>query len=777
MLTALAVAIAAGPDLLRSDLTLDDLFPRRSYYGKTARGMKWSSDGRYLAYLWNPYRDRGADLWLYDARGGKPQRFTSIEMMAGYDLVARKAIDHIKKDEEELDKADKMDDVAYREWLQKRREEEEKRREPLPGYPGIGEVAWANAKPEMLFTYRGDIFRWKVGDKAPIRLTRTRDDEVQVQYTKDDQGFFFRRSDGVYRMRFDSAETVQLNPELPNRMPLQGYRISPDESQLMLLTGRNTAPYRQVDYITYRGRFAEARKTGQFWGFPDETVKEERYLYLYDLNDDPKLNPKHDGKPWEIWKWSGGEDVWEVAVNDEPWSPDSKLFAFSSSKRNDRTIEVRIANLEKRSIQTVYSTKFDGEPSSAGFVDPFFLPDGSLVALLESSGFRHAWRIDPLTQGATQITRGDFEAYPLRATADGKQLLVRAQREHLARMDLYRVDLATGEYRRLTTREGVYDSPALSKDLSRAALNFISWEQRRELAVLDAQKGGGEKTLTDSHRPGFEKAVKLKPRLFEYKNRHGQTIQGFMFLPPDYKKGEKRPLFIYVYGGPLASPMAKTVNLGNFGSSEFMFNQYLAYALGYVTVAIDPRGQTGYGAAFGKANFEQPGKPQVEDLADGAKWLIENYGCDPAKVGVYGWSFGGFQTQMCLYTAPETFTLGIAGAGPTEWQNYNSGYTENVIGRVPEGKVEDLDKFSLTKFAKNLRSPLLLLHGVEDTNVLYQHTMNVYRVLLQYGKGPLVELSIDPTGGHGMGGDMNTKDRHAIYLAFVMRHWGPWKAQ
>jgi dipeptidyl aminopeptidase/acylaminoacyl peptidase len=152
------------------------------------------------------------------------------------------------------------------------------------------------------------------------------------------------------------------------------------------------------------------------------------------------------------------------------------------------------------------------------------------------------------------------------------------------------------------------------------------------------------------------------------------------------------------------------------------------------------------------------------------KYLTTEYNVNPEKVGIHGWSFGGFQTQMCLYTAPDVFKLGIAGAGPTEWQNYNNWYVGGVIGA--NKKAEELDKFSLTKIAKNLQSPMLLLHGMEDTNVLAQDTIHVYQALLKAGKGPLVELVLDPTGGHGLGGDINTRARHEIYAGFLERRWG-----
>jgi dipeptidyl aminopeptidase/acylaminoacyl peptidase len=192
---------------------------------------------------------------------------------------------------------------------------------------------------------------------------------------------------------------------------------------------------------------------------------------------------------------------------------------------------------------------------------------------------------------------------------------------------------------------------------------------------------------------------------------------------------------------------------------------------GYLTCTLDPRGNSGYGGLFEKANFQQVGKPQVEDIVDGANHLVEHYGVDAKKVAMHGWSFGGFQTQMCLYTEPEVFAAGIAGAGPTEWENYNAYYTSATIGLSEPGKA-DLKKFSLLPLAKNLKAKLLLVHGVEDSNVLYQDTVRVYRELLKAGKETLVELFIDPTGGHGLGGDVKTVNRYRKYEEFLLRTVG-----
>ena len=195
---------------------------------------------------------------------------------------------------------------------------------------------------------------------------------------------------------------------------------------------------------------------------------------------------------------------------------------------------------------------------------------------------------------------------------------------------------------------------------------------------------------------------------------------------------------------------------------------------GYVTCTIDPRGTSGYGGLFEKSNFEQVGRPQVEDLVDGAKWFVENQGVDEKRIGLHGWSFGGFQTQMCLYTEPDVFACGIAGAGPTEWAHYNSWYTTGTIGEKEklDGKSTKNERYSLLPLAKNLKAKLLLLHGMEDSNVLYQDTVRVYRELLKAGKETLVELFLDPTGGHGMGGDVKPINRYRKYEEFLVRCLG-----
>jgi dipeptidyl aminopeptidase/acylaminoacyl peptidase len=309
----------------------------------------------------------------------------------------------------------------------------------------------------------------------------------------------------------------------------------------------------------------------------------------------------------------------------------------------------------------------------------------------------------------------------------------------------------------------------VSKSTNWIAANFRNWKTPQELVLLPAKAASEPKTVTNSHPGTFDKFVKTRPQLFNFRNRHGQTVYGQMMLPAGWKKDGKYPLLVYVYGGPLGR--GKEVNDGDFDVTKFRFPMYLTHKHQFVTVTVDPRGSSGYGGAFGGANWDNPGVAQTEDLTDLVKYLVENFAVDSKRTAIHGWSFGGWQTQHIMYTAPGVFTLGIAGAGPTQWQNYNNWYTGGVITNTPPGKNEVIDKFSLTKVAKNLKDPLMLLHGMEDDNVLYQDTIFVYRELLKANKGPLVELVLDPTGGHGLGGDIDAQKRFMIYYSFIKRRW------
>jgi dipeptidyl aminopeptidase/acylaminoacyl peptidase len=672
----------------------------------------------------------------------------------------------------------------------------------------------------MLVMSGGDIYRLVMGENKMTRLSKTRARERSVQYLPDGSGYTYGADDALIRVTFGNHFVEQLDPKLPSGEEISGYDISPDGKKLVLLARSGSSRGsggRTVNIATYEDRFMRVREVSRT--VSDDPIPESTTsVYLYKFPE-PAFENGELVKVYEH-KRSGPRD----SLGTPAWAPDSSKVAFSVFEQSSGHVNILEASFpkepeakeegeeekDKKKVEKSKDTKEEeetqdrnerrgrrerggdksedeiqdnpakvvyrflhhGGPTTPNMIRPEYLADSRrMIFLTEQAGFRHLFVLDPVYESLEQFTRGHFEVYPLDMPEHREFMFVTSTKEDPGRLDVYKLDLSDASMTRLTPENGTYGSAAVSPDGKHILASFVKYGSLRELVGIDVE-AAEQKALTDSHPEKTLAFTQAKPEPFTYQNRHGQEIHGHLFKPEGWKKEDKRPLLIYVYGGPLGT--RKQVTEGNYGGDAYFFSWYLAQKYGYVTCTIDPRGMSGYGALFEKANFEQAGVPQVEDLTDGVKYLIENLGVDPERVGIHGWSFGGFQTQMCLYTEPDVFSVGIAGAGPTEWENYNSWYSTGTIGPSREGET-DLKKYSLLPLAKNLEGKLLLVHGMEDSNVLYQDTVRVYAELLDAGKETNVELFLDPSGGHGLGGHVKRLGRYRKYEEFLLRTLGEGK--
>jgi dipeptidyl-peptidase-4 len=652
---------------------------------------------------------------------------------------------------------------------------------PTDLYPGATQIVWANQKDELIFAYRGGLFRWVAGDSKITALQQTSRALRMVAYTADDQAYVYMDDKRVLRAKLAAGGVQVLNRELihpddaEKKYAIESTAISED-GRWMALVGRaplkpveegKPAPEptgRKVEIMNYAERFATSKKVDREVS-DDKLTNKPLAIYIRKV---PGLEGVPAKQPAPVFTHAGG-DVW-FELSPIAWARDGSRYAFTTWEREKELLRVYIGGADENAKpEMVLERRGDVGHEIVNVIKPQFTPDGkTLVLTLDEDGFRQPYAWDIAARSLRPLLKGEFEAHQvLGFTPDSKTMFVTANKDDLAAMNLFRVNMADGAMQALGAAGDYHRNGVVSHDGQWLSANAGNWAARPELKLLAA--GGISKVLTDSHDKAWAQVDVLRPERFSFKNRHGDSIPAYVFKPQGWTAADQRPTVVYIYGGPLND--RHSVEADSFQPSAYVFAMYMAAKHGYVMVTIDSRGHSNYGRRFSDANWEQPGLPQTEDLEDLFKHMSANFGIDPKRVGLNGWSFGGFQTQYTMFNKPDLFAAGIAGAGPTEWENYNSWYSGRTIGKVDRTK-PNLRKYSLLPMAKGLKKPLLLVHGMLDPNVLYQDTVNVYRALLESGKEGLVDLFLDPDGEHGLGGAVKTVGWHRKYEAFWLQHLG-----
>jgi len=819
-----------------TNLSFEEFYRVKPFRGKNAREIEFSPNDRYLSFLWNKYEEManlllgstynriGYDLYIYDIKKRKLTRVTSLEKMKRFDppedhekfIKKRKQLDEeekklqemffaqkdylenkdidlnkfeteeIEKLKEELNKEKKEEKKTekkkdkkkndksakelelweLRDKLKEKKEKEKVKKEDL--YPGISKYVWSKTSNELIFCYRGDLYRYFPSTDKIHRLTMTDEKESIISYTKDNKGYYYQKSNKVFRVNFNSSYVWQINHQLSEekKFKIMHTSVSPNDKWMLIMASKQDGKpaYRDVNIMDYKKRFAEPIKEKR--QVADDKRNEPTYRLLL-----RKISNTNYGKePEHIFEIPGG-DIWYEFSNIE-WSKDGSQYAFMTWEREKGDLKIwNGKTAADKNPQLLFSMKEMIGYKSFYENNIKFTPNGkNLLAILNNeSGFRLPVIFNLKTKEKREIITGHFEAYPIFGfSKDSNYFYVLSDRDDPAMHNVYKVSIKNGNMTKIGQSNVMHREPVISHDCRWLASNFGNWNKRPELYLTDISTGK-KTTLTKSHRKDWGQYNFIKPERFKFKNRHGDDIYGMIFKPEGWQPQDKRPGIIYLYGGPLLT--RHTVEVDNYSTLSYLFQMIMAAKYGYVTINIDPRGQSGYGRKFSEANWEHPGKPQVEDLEDLVAHIKTDFGVDTSRLGLHGWSFGGFQTLMTMFTSPDTFACGIAAASVTEWENYNSWYAGSTIDKSIREK-PTLRKYSLIPLAKNLKKPLLLVHGMLDPNVLFQDTINVYKALLKAGKETLVELFLDPEGDHSLGGIVQNKAVYKKFAAFFLLHLG-----
>jgi len=378
----------------------------------------------------------------------------------------------------------------------------------------------------------------------------------------------------------------------------------------------------------------------------------------------------------------------------------------------------------------------------------------------EESGYAHLYT-KALNGEPRPLTHGQFEVSAPLLSEDGRWFYVLSNATAPYSYDVYRVPSGGGTLTRLTRLEGV-ESAELDRSGKQLLLTHSTPYMRTQIAVIKADGSGTPHELTDTRTADYKSMTWITPEIVKIPSTHfGGVIYAKIYRDPAVRAAAKKPAVLFIHG----AGYLQDVHLHySYYFREQMFNNMLAHR-GYVVLDLDYRASAGYGRDWRTAIYRQMGHPELEDMLDGKKWLVEQAGVDPKRVGVYGGSYGGFMTLMALFRAPGEFAAGAALRPVTDWMQYDHGYTSGILNE-PQTDPIAYARSSPIEFAAGLSDALLICHGVIDDNVLFEDSMRLYERLIELHKDNF-SLSPYPLDRHGFSNADSWLDEYKrIYRLF-----------
>ncbi|WP_274475197.1 S9 family peptidase [Mangrovimonas aestuarii] len=424
------------------------------------------------------------------------------------------------------------------------------------------------------------------------------------------------------------------------------------------------------------------------------------------------------------------------------WTNDADILSAQYMNRHQNELDLWFIDTKKDKTDLVLAEK-DNAYIDVTF-NLTFLKDNSFIWTSEKDGYNHIYHYDSDGDLINQVTKGKWEVTEYYGYDEkNDRVYYQSVENGSINRDVYAIALNGRKKERLTKRDGTNDA-AFSADFTYFINTFSSATTPTEYTLNSAKTGDVIKSILDND--------KVADKLLNYKTSekdfttitvNGNELNMWMMKPADFDPSKQYPLLMYQYSGPGSQEVANHWN----GANDYWY-QMLAQK-GYIIACVDGRGTGFKGAKFKKATQKQLGILEVEDQIAAAKQLGERHYIDASRIGIWGWSFGGFMSTSAILKGHDVFKMAIAVAPVTDWRFYDSVYTERYM-TTPQENAEGYNKTSPLKHADMLEGDYLLIHGSADDNVHVQNTMQMVEALIQANKD--FDWAVYPDKNHGIYG-------------------------
>ena len=604
--------------------------------------------------------------------------------------------------------------------------------EPLYRHSGVSDYYVYNVQ-DKTFT--------KISNNGKQRLTTLSPDGTKVAFVRDNN---------LYWMDLETLEEHAITTDGKVNEVINGTTDWVYEEEFAITQGFQWSPdSKKIAYL----RFDESKVKEynmQMWG----ALYPEDYKYKY-----PKAG--EDNSKVEMWvyhldkakasRFISTDQTWEYIPRFQ-WTKNSNMLTIMYMNRlqNKMDIFAFYENGNSYGLYTEESDTYIEVPDTWQFITVGKGKKTQELMLItsEQDGYRHIYLYDLNGYLVKQVTSGDWEVCDVPGVDVKNQRLYYTSREHGAiNKSLFVIGFDGKKKQCLNDKEnGMTLLGTYNATFSTGCKYYIqTWSNANYAPVytLHDAKGKLIKTLQDN--------ADLQQRMFEYGTGHkffgtfttstGTELNYYVVRPKHFKDNEKHPVLIYVYGGPGNQQVSNS-----YGYSDYYWYHMLA-DMGYVVFCFDGRGTGGRGAQFKKQTYKDLGRMECEDAIEAARWLGQQSWVDKDRIGIWGWSFGGYLSTLSLLKGNDVFKMAIAVAPVMNWRYYDNIYTERFLG-LPKDNAKGYDDNSPLNFADRLQGNYLLIHGTGDDNVHFQNSAEMVERLENAGKQ--FEFRIYPNKNHSI---------------------------
>lgn len=575
-----------------------------------------------------------------------------------------------------------------------------------------------------------------LSDNGKQRLATFSPDATKVAFMRDNNLFIKDlktgeekqfTNDGLYNHIINGAPDWVYEEEFSFS---QGFYWSPDSKKIAFMKF-DESNVREFQMEEFEGLYPDWYSFKYPKAGEDNSIVE---IYVYDLESGKTV------------KMDTGAET-DIYLPRIAWTKDANVLAIQRLNRHQNHLEILAADATTGKSRVFYDETNDYYIDITD--DWHFLEDGKTFLMTsERSGYNHIYLCRLDGKQAKQLTTGSWDVTSVYGF-DGKEVYFQAAKNSPVDRQIYAVNLK-GKMREVIGRSGT-NNARFSNDFS-YLININSSISQPNQYELYTNKGKLVRVLEDNHEfaeklktfnLGEKKLMKISDPAFTLPDGTQVEIDAWQILPPDFDPAKKYPVLIYVYGGP----GYQTVN-NSWANSDYWWMQLLAQH-GIISVSINNRGSGAQGEVFKKMTYLQLGKYETEDMITLAKYMAKQPYVDADRIGIYGWSYGGFMAANGITKGADVISTAVSVAPVTNWRYYDNVYTERFM-RTPQENPDGYDLNSPVHNTSMIKGNYLLCHGSGDDNVHYQNAMELIKAMISNGKQ--FDLMIYPNKNHGIYG-------------------------